>query len=141
MVTFSSSATTERFILQVESDQFGLRMAGLTPFGHRLFVVSDDAQQHVEVQSESPLDGVIDAPHMLAGFQLATWPRARLLSGLRGTAVELTESGDGTRTLTAAGVVRFSATCQGKRPQCRHAVIRYEAMDRTLTIDTSDSEP
>jgi hypothetical protein len=127
-----------RVILQIESGSAGMRVAGLSSFGRRLFLIGTDASGHFTVDSDVALDRIMTPQRLLAAIQLATWPRARILPGLRGETTSLQESADGTRTLTVDGTTVFSASCEGARPACRRSVIRDVTDDKTVTVEAAE---
>lgn len=129
----------EQVIVYVDVEENAIRMAGLTPFGQRLWQIRADA---AGVSSDIPASAALSAPRIVAGLQLAFWPLERARAGLRGTAARLTESADGRmrHLMSAEGTVVFTATCDGERPLCQHAELNYETLGQRLRIETVEGK-
>jgi hypothetical protein len=123
----------ERLIVQLEVNRGHIKMAGVTPFGRRVLWIEFI---HPAVSSDMPGDAVLGAAHVLAGLQLAFWPIDRVRTGVQGKSARLVESADGTRRLTDGDALLFSASCDGERPHCRRAHLRYESLGHSLSIET-----
>lgn len=140
LVHLTHAQGRERLIVQLEVDEEGLRMAGLTPFGVRVLWISLDRDGRLDIESKAPMD----ARQILAGIQIADWPADRVRAGLRGATARLVEStseAGATRQVLDGERVVFSARCEGARPLCRRAQLRYETLGVTLDIETLDPAP
>jgi hypothetical protein len=128
----------EQLVVYVEVDESAIRMAGLTPFGRRLWQIRADA---AGVSSDIPKGAVLSAPGIVAGLQLAFWPLAEARAGLRGAA-RLVQSADGRlrQLINAEGAVVFSAICDGERPLCERAELHYETLGQRLRIETAEGK-
>jgi hypothetical protein len=136
MVTRTCGEDVAQLVLQIEAGADGLRMAGVTPFGRRLFLISFD-NNDVTVSSDIPLDRPLSAAHMLAGWQLAYLPWERTVNGFSAANMDLQEQNK-LRKLSVDGKLVFQATCDGNRPRCQRAVVSYPALGCTLTAETLD---
>jgi hypothetical protein len=129
----SHAQGVERLIVYFEVDDVDTKMVGLTPFGQRVFQIRFDGKR---VSSDLPVDADLDAQHILAGLQLAFWPLEQARAGIRGSAAQLQQTPDGSaRQLTSGDAIVFAATCQGERPICRTAELRYETLGQRLLIE------
>ena len=81
LVTIRFQGKTSNLIARINSDEQGLRFAGLTPFGQTLIQLSWD---HDQLRAELPtgFDGRLGAALFPALLQLATWPVERAREGL-----------------------------------------------------------
>ncbi|MBI3897954.1 MAG: DUF3261 domain-containing protein [Gammaproteobacteria bacterium] len=135
-VELSSADSKARFIVHLETDANGMRMVGLTPLGQRVWLIRFDYAGK-EISADMPAGGGVDARQILAGLQLALWPLPQARAGLQGANAQLRET-DGMRQLLAGDAVVFSASCDGQRPTCRRARLRYLDLGYELAIETLD---
>jgi hypothetical protein len=128
----------EQVIVYVDVDENAIRMAGLTPFGRRLWQIRADA---AGVSSDIPADAALSAPRIVAGLQLGFWPLAQVRPGLRESA-RLVETANGhvRQLMSAEGTVVFTAICDGERPLCQRAELHYEALGQRLRIQTVEGK-
>ncbi|GEM_PF-4128893 len=135
-VVLSRAQETLRLIMNIEvSEQHGIQMAGLTPFGRRVLWIQLDRDKRLQVASDVP----IDALQILAGMQFADWPLERVRPALRGRnarVIETSVKGGITRQLMDGAQPVLTATCEGVRPQCRRSTLRYETLGYSLEIET-----
>jgi hypothetical protein len=127
----------ERLIVQVEVNDDGIKLAGVTPFGRRVLWAQFGA---AGLLTDMPSDAALSAAHILVGLQLAFWPLERAQHGLCGTSARLMETADGTRRLLDGDTVMFNASCDGVRPQCRRAHLHYPTLAHSLSIETISVE-
>lgn len=129
---------SSQLIMNLEIDEAsGMRMAGLTPFGRRVLWIQLDRERRLSVESDIP----VDATQILTGVQFADWPIDRVRAGLRGERARVVETKTDTgtmRQLKDGERVVLSATCEGERPLCRRALLRYETFGYALEIETLD---
>lgn len=138
LVDRADAKSAEQLIVYVEVDEDVIQMAGLTPFGRRLWQIRVDA---VGVSSDIPADAALSAPRIVAGLQLAFWPLAQVRAGLREPA-RLVETANGhmRQLISAEGSVVFTAICDGERPLCERAELHYEALGQRLHIETVEGK-
>lgn len=129
----------QRVIVYVDVDEKAIRMAALTPFGRRLWQIRADSDG---ISSDIPANASLSAARIVAGLQLAFWPLERARAGLRGSAAQLIESADGRvrQLMDGEGTVVFGAICDGERPLCRRAELRYETLGQHLRIETVEGK-
>jgi hypothetical protein len=122
----------ERLVVYLEMSDGDIRMAGVTPFGRRVWQIRYDASGAL---SDIPPGAALSAPRILAGLQLSSWPLALARAGVRGTA-RLVETPDGSvRRLLDGDTVVFSATCEGERPLCRRSELWYGTLGERLVVE------
>lgn len=132
---------SERLAVYVEVSASEMTVAGVTPFGRRLFLLRYGASG-LDASSQVSSDVGLSAEQLLAGLQLAFWPLTTARAGVRGAATRLEESPDGvTRRLWAGETEVFAASCEGRRPVCRRAQLTYPTLGQTLLIETVEGTP
>lgn len=88
-VDIAFNGREETMIAQLEVDAFGMRFAGMTPFGQKLLQIDYDNDR---VRAETFFGKGVDPVLLFALVQLATWPRESVLAGFGDdSAVELIE--------------------------------------------------
>jgi uncharacterized protein DUF3261 len=133
LVERTDAKGVEHIVVYLEVNGGDARMVGVTPFGRRLWQIRFDG---AEVVSDIPASVGLNAQHILAGLQLLSLPLAQARAGVRGTTARLVESPDGSeRKLLAGDTVVLSAKCEGERPTCRRAELRYETLRQSLRIE------
>ncbi len=136
-VTLRHSRGVEKLIVSLEVDAIGVRMAGLTPFGRRLFSIRLDNGQAPETASDVP----VDARLILAGLQFADWPLERVQLAARGVEARIAQQDNPARSRSFKNGEQslMTATCEGgTRPTCRRVLLRYPTLDMELTIESLD---
>ncbi len=130
----------QRLIVQIQVDAHGLQLAGLTPLGRRVLWLQLDHANQLHVSSEL----AVDARQILAGLQFADWPIEQVRAAARGEEARVLEAQEQrgiTRWLLDGERVILTATCDGERPHCKHAELRYETLDFRLDVDALDEAP
>ena len=138
-VTLRHPRGVEKLIVSLEVDAAGVRMAGLTPFGRRLFSIRLDNGQAPVVASDVP----VDARLVLAGLQFADWPLERVQQAARGAEARIAQQdreAQSPRSFRDGEQTLMTATCEGgARPICRRVRLRYPTLDMELLIESLDA--
>lgn len=137
-VELTHAKGTDKLIVYLEAKNGDLIMVGMTPLGQRVMQARYDANG---VSSDLPANAPLNAEYIFAGLQLAAWPLEQARAGVRGTGQLLPVNGDyRRRELRAGDQVVYSATCEGERPVCRRAELRYETLGQVLRIELLEGD-
>ncbi len=123
----------ERMIAQLEVDATGMRLAGLTPMGQRVFDVVFD-NKHATANSIA--DNRLDFRVLLALVQLAVWPRDRVEAALP-SGFRLEEIGHERRLLHEDRAIAAIAR-SGEPPAYTTLDISISAAGLNVMIETID---
>jgi len=111
IVEASFNGRKETLIIEMESGAEGLRLAGLTPFGHKILQIHYD--NNTTIATTSP-NVNIDPVLMISLLQLTLWPADAVRKGLDVEMI-LEESGNSRRILYRNETI-LTATRTGTKP-------------------------
>ena len=124
----------ETMIVDIETDANGMRVAVLTPFGHKLVEMGyDNAVASASARPDPRLDPAL----AMAMLQLALWPAEAVRAGLDegGEGVAL-EEGERQRRILSGGEVLMSVSWDGNAAPYRRLTIALPAARLTLEVET-----
>jgi hypothetical protein len=121
----------ETMIVEIEADANGIRLAGLTPFGHKLVQMSYDNREATATVRPDPR---LDPALIMALLQLALWPADAVRAGL-GARLTL-EEGDGQRRILMDGESIMTVSYAGSVAPYRRLHLALPSAGLELDVET-----
>jgi hypothetical protein len=121
----------ETMIVDIEADANGMRVVGLTPFGHKLVQMSYD---NSGATATATPDRRLDPALMMAFLQLALWPADSVRAGL-GARLTL-EEGDGERRILMDGESILTVRYVGAAAPYRRIYLALPSAGLELDVET-----
>ena len=132
-VTLLRGSQSDTLIVELEVDPSGLRMVGVTPFGHKLIELNYDNQT---VKASTTPDTRLSPTLLVALLQMALWPQASVREGLQ-TPLTLEDKGTQRRIMHGSNPV-LTITHDNAPPPYRQLQMTLHAADLELRIETLD---
>ncbi len=134
-VELTLNGLRETMVVELEVDAFGMRFAGLTPFGQTLVQASyDNREARAGVLPDKRLEPVL----FLAFLQLALWPADSVRAGLDATIV--VQESMGQRRVLEGGNVVIEVSYTGGRPPSGDMRIVFPSAQLEIDVKTLNTQ-
>lgn len=123
----------QRMVISLEADGKSLRVAGLTPFGQKLFTL-DYAEKDVHYETVSGLEGHFDPLLFVALLQWVMWPEKSVANGLSASLRVQEQAGH--RRIYRGETLLIDIERRGELAPYEHVHVTIPARQIELEIDT-----